>query len=305
MKCGPSCFPGSCPDQTTSVETLWPPFPFLSYFELNFYFVLKYSRLLLPIICPNCAYAQLFLVPCSFSVFFCSGEVCPGASTAAKGPRPQLVSCPLNGSRSAQGTRILSPMIYLSWDSCLPGEQPTLRLMGVFLRVKIEHWPVLTGMGSTQCSGPEAPRGSLSPGPMFLPTQEVWFPVTVCLSAKSLNFSRQQQALGMKGSLSDSSRICQSPSSEATGKLNASEQGYSCTFPLHALGTFRAHILAEGTSISPKRWCCESAALNMPANLENSAVVTGLEKISFHSNPKERQCQRMFKLLHNCTHLTC
>ena len=42
----------------------------------------------------------------------------------------------------------------------------------------------------------------------------------------------------------------------------------------------------------------------MPATLENSAVVTGLEKLSFHSNPKERQCQRMFKLLHNCTHLT-
>ena len=37
----------------------------------------------------------------------------------------------------------------------------------------------------------------------------------------------------------------------------------------------------------------------MPANLENSAVATGLEKVSFHSNPKERQCQRMFKLLHN------
>ena len=30
----------------------------------------------------------------------------------------------------------------------------------------------------------------------------------------------------------------------------------------------------------------------MPANLENSAVATGLEKVSFHSNPKERQCQR-------------
>ena len=42
----------------------------------------------------------------------------------------------------------------------------------------------------------------------------------------------------------------------------------------------------------------------MPANLENSAAATGLEKVSFHSNPKERQCQRMFKLLHNCTHLT-
>ena len=49
----------------------------------------------------------------------------------------------------------------------------------------------------------------------------------------------------------------------------------------------------------------ESATLNMPANLENSAVATGLEKVSFHSNPKERQCQRMLKLLHNCIHLTC
>ena len=29
----------------------------------------------------------------------------------------------------------------------------------------------------------------------------------------------------------------------------------------------------------------------MPANLENSAVATGLEKVGFHSNPKERQCQ--------------
>ena len=35
----------------------------------------------------------------------------------------------------------------------------------------------------------------------------------------------------------------------------------------------------------------------MPANLENSAVATGLEKDSFHSNPQERQCQRKFKLL--------
>ena len=37
----------------------------------------------------------------------------------------------------------------------------------------------------------------------------------------------------------------------------------------------------------------------MPANLENSAVATGLEKVSFHSNLKERQGQRMFKLLHS------
>ena len=33
-------------------------------------------------------------------------------------------------------------------------------------------------------------------------------------------------------------------------------------------------------------------------------VITGQEKVSFHFNLKERQCQRMLKLLHNCTHLT-
>ena len=48
----------------------------------------------------------------------------------------------------------------------------------------------------------------------------------------------------------------------------------------------------------------QSVALNTSANLENSSVATGLEKVSFHSNPKERQCQRMHKLLHNCTRLT-
>ena len=29
----------------------------------------------------------------------------------------------------------------------------------------------------------------------------------------------------------------------------------------------------------------------MPANLENSAVATGLEKVSFHSNPKEKNAK--------------
>ena len=43
---------------------------------------------------------------------------------------------------------------------------------------------------------------------------------------------------------------------------------------------------------------------NMPANMENSAVVTVLEKVCFHSNPKERQCQRSLKLLHNFMCLT-
>ena len=40
----------------------------------------------------------------------------------------------------------------------------------------------------------------------------------------------------------------------------------------------------------------------LSASLENLAVATGLEKISFNSNPKEVQCQRMLKLLYNCTH---
>ena len=38
---------------------------------------------------------------------------------------------------------------------------------------------------------------------------------------------------------------------------------------------------------------------------DEDLLATGLEKVSFHSNPKERQCQRMFKLHYNCTHLAC
>ena len=37
----------------------------------------------------------------------------------------------------------------------------------------------------------------------------------------------------------------------------------------------------------------DDAAFNMPANLENSAVATGLEKVCFHSYPKERQKSKM------------
>ena len=37
----------------------------------------------------------------------------------------------------------------------------------------------------------------------------------------------------------------------------------------------------------------------MPANFENSAVATGLEKVSFHSSPQKRQCQRILKLSHH------
>ena len=50
---------------------------------------------------------------------------------------------------------------------------------------------------------------------------------------------------------------------------------------------------------SPKRWCFESAALNMSANLENSAVATGLKKVSFHSNPKKgnaKECSNYHRI---------
>ena len=40
-----------------------------------------------------------------------------------------------------------------------------------------------------------------------------------------------------------------------------------------------------------KKRCYESAALNKPANLKNSAVATGLEKVSFHSNPNESESE--------------
>ena len=75
-----------------------------------------------------------------------------------------------------------------------------------------------------------------------------------------------------------------------------------------ALGSIIMNKAGEGNRILAyqflKRQYCENSALNMPTNLENSAMTTGLEKVSFHSNPKERQCQRMFKLLHSFTHLT-
>lgn len=57
-------------------------------------------------------------------------------------------------------------------------------------------------------------------------------PVTVCISAKPLNFSSRQQTLSMTACLSDSSWICQGSTTEATGKLNANKQGHSCTFTL-------------------------------------------------------------------------
>uniref|UniRef100_A0A4W2HS76 RNA-directed DNA polymerase n=1 Tax=Bos indicus x Bos taurus TaxID=30522 RepID=A0A4W2HS76_BOBOX len=43
----------------------------------------------------------------------------------------------------------------------------------------------------------------------------------------------------------------------------------------------------------------------MPANLENSAVATGLEKVSFHSNPKESECEVVQSCLTLCDPMDC
>ena len=75
-----------------------------------------------------------------------------------------------------------------------------------------------------------------------------------------------------------------------------------------ALGSITINKASRGYGISVELFQIlkesESAALNEQANLENSAVATGLKKVSFHSNPKETQCQRMLRLEHNWAHLT-
>ena len=52
-----------------------------------------------------------------------------------------------------------------------------------------------------------------------------------------------------------------------------------------------------------KRQCCESTTLNMPANLENSAVAAELENVSFHSSPKKRNAKECSNYRTH-THLT-
>ena len=44
--------------------------------------------------------------------------------------------------------------------------------------------------------------------------------------------------------------------------------------------------------------------LIVPFGFSIYSIHTILEKVSFHSSPNERQCQRMLKPLHSCTHLT-
>ena len=53
-----------------------------------------------------------------------------------------------------------------------------------------------------------------------------------------------------------------------------------------ALASITSNKASGGDGIPVELFrCCESGTLNKPANLEKLAVATGLEKVSFHSNP--------------------
>ena len=53
-----------------------------------------------------------------------------------------------------------------------------------------------------------------------------------------------------------------------------------------ALGSITKNKASGGDGIPVELFqILKDDALNMPANLENSAVATGLEKVCFHSNP--------------------
>ena len=71
---------------------------------------------------------------------------------------------------------------------------------------------------------------------------------------------------------------------------------YSCTSwsVKWALGSITTNKASGGDRIPAELFnILKDDVLSMPANLENSA---GLEEVSFHFNPKEGQCQRMFKV---------
>ena len=74
-----------------------------------------------------------------------------------------------------------------------------------------------------------------------------------------------------------------------------------------ALGSITMNKSSGGDEIPAELFqILKDEAVKVPANLENSAVATGLlEKVSFHSSPQEEQCHRMVKLPHNCNPFTC
>ena len=77
----------------------------------------------------------------------------------------------------------------------------------------------------------------------------------------------------------------------ALGSITTNKASAGDGIPVELFQILKDDVVKVMHSISQKIW-------------KTQQWPTEMGKVSFHSNPKERQCQRMLKLLHNCTHLT-
>ena len=66
----------------------------------------------------------------------------------------------------------------------------------------------------------------------------------------------------------------------------------------------RASLVAQTVNHLPAVWETRVLPLGWEDPLEKEMATHSFKKISFHSSPKERQCQRMLTLPHNYTHIT-
>ena len=72
-----------------------------------------------------------------------------------------------------------------------------------------------------------------------------------------------------------------------------------------ALGSITINKVSRGDAIPAELFkILKDESMKVLYSIYQKYVATGLEKVSFHSSPKEGQCQRMFKLLHSCAHFT-
>ena len=65
-----------------------------------------------------------------------------------------------------------------------------------------------------------------------------------------------------------------------------------------------ASLVAQKVNHLPAVWETRVLPLSWEDPLEKEMATHSFKKISFHSSPKERQCQRMLTLPHNYTHIT-
>ena len=76
----------------------------------------------------------------------------------------------------------------------------------------------------------------------------------------------------------------------ALGSITTNKAGGGDGIPAELLQILKDDAVKVLLSISQKIWKTQQWSQDW--------------KSCFHSNPKEMQCQKMFKLPHNCTHLT-